>query len=75
MLNKVIFKTLAAIESFKHDQRGVTAIEYAVIAVAVSTMMLAIFGSENGLTKALDSAMDQVTTNVAGATDAGTPGE
>ncbi|KIF48808.1 hypothetical protein M445_05565 [Vibrio owensii 47666-1] len=72
MFNKVIFKTLAAIESFKNDQRGVTAIEYAVIAVAISTMMLTIFGTDNGLTGALDQAMDKVTTNLTGATSGGT---
>ena len=64
MLNKVIFKTLAAIESFKNDQRGVTAIEYAVIAVAVSAMMLVIFGGDNGVKGALTDAMNTVSSNI-----------
>lgn len=60
MLNKVIFKTLAAIESFKNDQRGVTAIEYAVIAVAVSAMMLVVFGDGSPVEEALKGAMSTV---------------
>ncbi|MFN1531576.1 Flp family type IVb pilin [Vibrio jasicida] len=68
MLNKVIFKTLAAIESFKHDQRGVTAIEYAVIAVAISAVMLAVFaGSDSPVQNALEQAMSSVAGNITSA--------
>ncbi|MFV8413607.1 Flp family type IVb pilin [Vibrio owensii] len=73
MFNKVIFKTLAAIESFKNDQRGVTAIEYAVIAVAVSALMLTVFGSGGAVESALGNAMDTVAGNInsAAGTEAG----
>lgn len=67
MLNKVIFKTLAAIESFKHDQRGVTAIEYAVIAVAISAMMMVVFGEGGAVKGALSGAMQTVADNISGA--------
>ncbi|HFQ5441767.1 TPA: Flp family type IVb pilin [Vibrio vulnificus] len=71
MLNKVIFKTLAAIESFKHDQRGVTAIEYAVIAVAISALMLVVFGQGGKVETALQGAMSTVAGNIDAAANAG----
>ncbi len=74
MLNKVIFKTLAAIESFKNDQRGVTAIEYAVIAVAVSALMLAVFGDGGKVQSALEGAMSTVAGNITDANNAGGTG-
>ncbi|EKO3774263.1 Flp family type IVb pilin [Vibrio metschnikovii] len=56
------------LESFAKDQRGVTAIEYAIIGVAVSAIVFAVFsGGEDGsggLQGALSGAMDKITDNI-----------
>ncbi|WP_261875373.1 Flp family type IVb pilin [Vibrio rarus] len=50
-------------KSFIKDERGVTAVEYAIIAVAMSALVLAIF--KNGTLKdALTSAMGHVSNNI-----------
>ncbi|HCE2308105.1 TPA: Flp family type IVb pilin [Vibrio parahaemolyticus] len=72
MLTKAYVKTGLLLESFAKDQRGVTAIEYAIIGVAVSAIVLAMFNSD--LKVALDGAMDKITTAIngaGGAVDAG----
>ncbi|MGL5667148.1 MAG: Flp family type IVb pilin [Shewanella sp.] len=59
MLN--VFKNFVA--KFKKDERGVTAVEYAIIAVAMSALVLAVY--TNGDVKdALESAMATVKSNI-----------
>ncbi|MFV8413800.1 Flp family type IVb pilin [Vibrio owensii] len=53
--------------SFIADQQGVTAIEYAMIGVFVSAMVLAVFGTDNTIKQALISALDSVANNIAAA--------
>ena len=68
MLTKLYVNTRLLLESFAKDQRGVTAIEYAIIGVAVSAIVLAMFQGENsGLQKALTGAMDKITKSIEGA--------
>lgn len=41
-------KTNFFLEEFKNDERGVTAIEYAIVAVAVATVVAVVFGTDAG---------------------------
>lgn len=47
---------------FHNDERGVTAVEYAIIAVAISAIVLAMFNGE--LNDALQAAMDTIAENI-----------
>ncbi|MCG3729741.1 Flp family type IVb pilin [Vibrio cincinnatiensis] len=67
MLTKLYVKSRLLLDSFAQDQRGVTAIEYAIIGVAVSAIVLAVFQSDNGLKKALTDAVATITTNIGSA--------
>lgn len=69
MLTKVYVKTRLLLESFAKDQRGVTAIEYAIIGVAISAIVLAVFSGDNGLKTALTNAMSSITTSINNAKD------
>lgn len=66
MFLKTITKAQAALQQFKNDERGVTAIEYAIIAVAVAVMVAAVFGNGGALQTALSTAMATVTSAVDG---------
>ncbi|WPC76471.1 Flp family type IVb pilin [Vibrio porteresiae] len=70
MLNTLITKVYATVVSFVQDQRGVTAIEYAIIGVAMSAIVLAVFNS--GLSDSLNSAVTTISSNIttAGGTSA-----
>lgn len=63
MLTKLYIKSVLALRAFGKDERGVTAVEYAIIAVAVSAIILAVFRT-NGLEKALNDAMTAITGNI-----------
>ncbi|WP_162046526.1 Flp family type IVb pilin [Vibrio taketomensis] len=68
MLTKLFINTQLAVEKFRNDQRGVTAIEYAIIGVAVSALVLAVFASDTtGLKKALTDAMGFISDNITAA--------
>ena len=62
MLTKLFVKASLALEANK--QRGVTAIEYAIIGVAVSAIVLAVFNSDNGLSGALSGAVSTISSNI-----------
>ncbi|MGF1762014.1 Flp family type IVb pilin [Aliivibrio kagoshimensis] len=62
MITKLAIQAKIALMDFKDDQRGVTAIEYAIIGVAISAVVLAAFNSDLGAT--LKTAMGKVTTNI-----------
>ncbi|OLQ81652.1 fimbrial protein [Photobacterium proteolyticum] len=50
------------------DERAVTAVEYAIIAVALSALILAVFGgSDSVLRGAIDSAMTNIKANMTSA--------
>lgn len=54
----------------RHDQRGVTAVEYAIIAVAMSAIILVVF--KNGaLKEALETAVNSVKENIGQANEGG----
>ncbi|EAP96538.1 Flp family type IVb pilin [Vibrio splendidus] len=54
---------------FKLDKRGVTAVEYAIIAVAMSAILLGVFAN-GGIGGALDKAMSSVSTSLSSAAEA-----
>ncbi|WP_417542978.1 Flp family type IVb pilin [Methylophaga thalassica] len=64
MLTNLYVKGRCAIESFLKDQRGVTAIEYAIIGVAISAIVLVVFNGDNGLKSALQGAVGTITENI-----------
>ena len=63
MFTKLYISTINAMHDFAKNRDGVTAIEYAVIAVAVSAAVLAVFQTD-GLRDALDGAMTKITGNI-----------
>lgn len=62
MLTKLYVKSALALSGLK-KQRGVTAIEYAIIGVAISAIVLSVFGSDGdtGLKGALNTALGTIT--------------
>ncbi|UEA17713.1 Flp family type IVb pilin [Pasteurella canis] len=68
MFNKLTTKAyIAATESirnFKKDERGVTAIEYGLIAVAVAVLIVAVFYGQDGFIKNLQSKFNSLTSTV-----------
>jgi pilus assembly protein Flp/PilA len=68
MITKLYITAQQALIDFKNDQRGVTAIEYSILAVAVSAAVLATFGSSTGgFQAALTAAMAKITASIAAA--------
>lgn len=65
MLTKLFVKSQLALESFKNDERGVTAIEYAIIGVCISAIVLAVFNGT--LRDALTGAMTTISENITSA--------
>ncbi|MGC6406299.1 Flp family type IVb pilin [Bisgaard Taxon 45] len=57
-----------SIRAFKKDERGVTAIEYGLIAVAVAVLIVAAFYGDKGLVKSLQTKFTELTTSVTSAT-------
>ena len=54
-LTKAYINVTEGVRRFKQDERGVTAIEYGLIAVAVAVMIVAVFYSDTGFVKNLQS--------------------
>lgn len=65
MFNKLTTQAyISATESFrqfKQDQRGVTAIEYGLIAVAVAVLIVAVFYNNEGFIQQLKSKFSSLT--------------
>lgn len=57
MFLSTFVKAKLLLEEFKNDERGVTAIEYALVAVAIAAIVGVVFGSTGGLDEALDTGM------------------
>ncbi|WP_180820369.1 Flp family type IVb pilin, partial [Vibrio parahaemolyticus] len=55
---------------FKSDKRGVTAVEYAIIAVAMSSIILFVF-KDGTLKTTLNDAMGKISTSMDSANSAG----
>lgn len=50
MITKLYIRAQQTLINFKQDQRGVTAIEYAVLAVAIAAALTATFGTGSATT-------------------------
>ncbi|MEZ9057749.1 Flp family type IVb pilin [Vibrio pelagius] len=67
MFLSTYIKAKLLLEEFKNDERGVTAIEYAVLGVAVAAVVIAVFnGTGNGT---LDNALTEGVNNIKKAMD------
>jgi len=64
MLTKLYVNTKLALENFKNDQRGVTAIEYAMIGVAMAVILGVAFAPSNGFGKAITDAFAKITSEI-----------
>ncbi|PJC86101.1 Flp family type IVb pilin [Vibrio sp. HA2012] len=60
MLLSTYVKAKIALENFKKDQRGVTAIEYAIIGVAIAGIVGVAFSSDGDLYKNLSQAFTTI---------------
>ncbi|CAM4401234.1 Flp family type IVb pilin [Vibrio agarivorans] len=69
MLTKMFVNAQVALQNLKNDERGVTAIEYAIIGVAISGIVLFVFGQKNGLSQSLLDAVSTISGNIDSAND------
>ncbi|WP_461537856.1 Flp family type IVb pilin [Spongorhabdus nitratireducens] len=62
MLTKMYVKTALWLDSLKKDQRGVTSIEYAVIAAAIAAVVTAVYSGTgaDSLTAKLQSKLNDI---------------
>ncbi|HDX1191955.1 TPA: Flp family type IVb pilin [Pasteurella multocida] len=56
-----------SIRNFKKDERGVTAIEYGLIAVAIALFIVALFYKDGGFMQALQTKFKTLTDTITGA--------
>ncbi|HDM8141995.1 TPA: Flp family type IVb pilin [Vibrio harveyi] len=63
MITKLYVKTSLFLSHFKNDERGVTAIEYGLIAVAMAVLVTTAVGSDGFIGK-LEGAFAQVATAI-----------
>ena len=61
--NKMLAASVAVTE-FKNSEKGVTAVEYAVVIAGVTILVLAIFGNTGPVNKMLSSVFSSVQTKV-----------
>ncbi|WP_101775969.1 Flp family type IVb pilin [Pasteurella oralis] len=66
-LTQAYITVTESIRNFNKDERGVTAIEYGLIAVAVAVLVVAVFYSDTGFIKQLQSKFSTLTSTVASA--------
>ncbi|TQE41422.1 Flp family type IVb pilin [Aggregatibacter actinomycetemcomitans] len=67
LTTKAYIKATEAVRSFRKNEAGVTAIEYGLIAVAVAVLIVAVFYSDSGFIKALQSKFNNLTSTVTNA--------
>lgn len=49
-----------ALRNFKHDQRGVTAVEYAIVAAGVAAVVSVVFGTDGSVSKMLNGVFTSI---------------
>ena len=69
MFTNLYVKTSMFLSQFKKDERGVTAIEYGLIAVAMAALLLLATG-DGGFIDNLQDAFTAISTDIAGVTTA-----
>ncbi|WP_386689521.1 Flp family type IVb pilin [Lonepinella sp. MS14437] len=72
MLSNISTKAYIAVteglRNFKNDQKGVTAIEYGLIAIAVAAMIVVVFYNDSGFIGKLKTQFGNLATTVGDAT-------
>lgn len=68
MFNEIVIKAKVAVDNFVNDQRGVTAIEYAIVGVAISAIVLGAFSmtGDGSIGAAMTSAVSKITAAMTG---------
>lgn len=61
--NKVL-SGCVAVSEFKHNKKGVTAVEYAVVVAGVTAIVLVIFGRGGTVNQMLTTIFSEIQTNV-----------
>ncbi|MGR5285665.1 Flp family type IVb pilin [Vibrio maritimus] len=70
MMTKLYVNAVTLLNEFKRDERGVTAIEYGLIGVAMAVALAAVLGTTDGAFLAeLTDAFDGIATALSTATD------
>ncbi|QUM77178.1 Flp family type IVb pilin [Moritella sp. 24] len=64
MFTKMYVNTTSFLATYKNDERGVTAIEYGLIGVAMATLLGVTFGTGGSLLTALTTAFANITTAI-----------
>lgn len=62
MFTKLFVNTQLFLQAYKSDQRGVTAIEYAILGVCMSAVVLTVFN--DALRSALEGAIATISDNI-----------
>ncbi|EAS43288.1 Flp family type IVb pilin [Photobacterium profundum] len=60
-MNNLYANTMAFLYTYKNDERGVTAIEYGLIAVAMAVLLGAVFSTQGSLIQALTKGFALIT--------------
>ncbi|MDG2943679.1 Flp family type IVb pilin [Exercitatus varius] len=71
MLTNFATKTRASLRNFRKNNKGVTAIEYGLIAVVMAIFIVGAFSSEGGFVKAITEKFTTLTNTI---TDGKAPG-
>ncbi|MDW1948651.1 MULTISPECIES: Flp family type IVb pilin [Vibrio] len=61
MITKLYVTASTYLNSLKNDERGVTAIEYGLIAIAMATMLALVFYGTDSLVDELQTGFDKIT--------------
>lgn len=67
LTTKAYIAVTEAFHNFKKDEKGVTAIEYGLIAVAVAAMIVFVFYGDNGFIKKLQTKFGSLTETMSAA--------
>lgn len=67
LLGNLYFKVIFFLRMFYQDQRGITSVEYGLIAVAVAVFVVAVLSGDHSFVKAMSSKFSDLTTIVSGA--------
>jgi pilus assembly protein Flp/PilA len=75
MIAKLYVKAANFLTEFKNDERGVTAIEYGLIGVAMAVLLAAVFNTtDGGILGNLEDAYDAIATSISSVYTAPPPG-
>ena len=67
LTTKAYIKATEAFRNFKKDEKGVIAIEYGLIAVAIAVLIVAVFYNNNGFVNKLNQQFSNLATTVSNA--------